>query len=440
MKRLLCLCLCLVCLFGVLELTVSAEKTFPDTTEARAVCLYNLNTANYIYSKAMNEKIFPAGAVKMCAGLIACEMLSARLDDKITVSSDMLIGASGANIKLKAGMTVKAVDLLYGVICGGGNDASLVLACVCSQNPERFTELMNDKAREWGLAYTHFTNPSGTDDKNMYSTLSDIMIIAQRAAQNELYMKISSAQSYEFTPEGAGTTVKFFNRNALISTFYSADYKFTKASGMIVGNTDLGGQCVISLAKSGNTEYICAVMGAAQDEDNIYSYKIATELFSFAFDNFSYSKIAEAGALTCSLPLSMVPSDNNEPTTVLCTLKNDVYALIERGLDTDSRLTYRYYFHAEPLAAPVSAGSVVGGVDIMLDGEIIGTGVMVAAGDVAESNMHVLMNNMKSFFVGRLFITFALIFTLLSLFYFLVYEKRLRHRTSKKVNFTFRKK
>ena len=260
----------------------------PNTDKAYAVCLYNVNTQKSIYSKNMQKRIFPAGAVKMMTGLMACQILQDRLDEQITITEDMLDGVKGNSMRLKAGMSVTLENLLYGVLCAGGNDAAAVVSIACMGSIDAFVDAMNSKAKEWGLENTFFTNPTGLDDKNMYSTLSDIMIIAQKAYENKLYLDISSAMSYVFTPIGENEEIKIFNRNALISTFYATGYRNPNCMGLISGNTDLGGDCVITYAQKKDTGYICAVMKAQADDEVIYSYEITNALLKYAFENFYY--------------------------------------------------------------------------------------------------------------------------------------------------------
>ncbi len=406
----------------------SSNSDFPNTEQANAVCLYNLNTQKNVYAVGMDKKLFPAGAVKMMTGLVACELLSERLQESVTVTEQMLKGTVGANIKLKKDMTVTVEDLLYGVLCGGGNDACLVLATLCGEDTEGFVSMMNDKADALGLKNTYFTNPTGIDDEDMYSTLSDIMIIAKEAQKNKLYMKISSTPSYTYTPLGTQSSIKFFNRNCLISTFYSLDYRNSNAEGMAVGNTDLGGYCVITYSKKGDTEYICAVMGATADSESIYSYKIANSLLSYAFDSLSYIKIAESGQRICTLPIKLaLPTSSKDEVGVNCVIKNDIYALTDKHLDIENDLTYRYYFHSNPLNAPVRAGSIVGGVDIIYNGQTLGNAVLVAENDIYASEMLLLLENMKSFFISPFFISAAICFAVLLILYILIFEREHRY-------------
>ena len=130
--------------------------------------------------------MFPGSSVKMMTGLIACEMLGTRLDEVVEITDELIKGAQGWNIKLKAGMRVTVKDLLYGVLCGCGNDATTAIATLCSGGVNSFVEYMNIKAESLGMKNTHFTNPTGIDDSLMYSTLSDIMIIAKEVCKNQL--------------------------------------------------------------------------------------------------------------------------------------------------------------------------------------------------------------------------------------------------------------
>ncbi|MBO7310570.1 MAG: D-alanyl-D-alanine carboxypeptidase, partial [Clostridia bacterium] len=370
-KRIFAFLLFFAVVFNCFSLFAFAIEDTPDISHANAVCLYNVNTGKNILSKNMQKQIFPAGAVKMMTGLIACEMLSTRLDEQVVITEDMLSATSGNNIKLKAGMSITLENLLYGVLCGGGNDAAIALANVCSGAVDAFVDIMNDKATELGLKNTYFTNPTGIDDKEMYSTLADIMIIAREASKNELYMNISSAMSYVYTPQGYDSEIKFFNRNALISNFYTLGYRNLYAMGMTSGNTDLGGQCVITFVEKNDTSYICAVMGADEHKDKICSYDIANELVEYAFENYNYIKIAEGAKYDCDLEVeNALPDSTDEAVYLRCIISEDIYALTYSDVSVDRNLKYRYYFHSEPINAPIAEGDIVGGVDIIYNGEV----------------------------------------------------------------------
>lgn len=423
-------------LLGTFGICSFAQGSPPvaNTDCADAICLYSVSADKLIYGKNTDKKIFPGSAVKMMTGLIACELLSSRLDERILITEEMLVGAKGASAKLIANTSVTVKDLLYGAICAGGNDAALSLAIACSGSVDAFVEHMNTTAKHWGLSSTHFTNPTGYDDERMYSTLSDIMIIARRAGTDPLYLDISSAVSYTYTPTGDSQSVKLFNRNSLIGTYYALGYKNPNASGLIAGNTDLGGHCVLTLAQKASGAYICAVMGATEYGDKIYSYSIANDLLEYAFDNFSYVKIAEKGRLITSLPVALAVSKDGKESKVSCVLQNDLYALVDKQTDLED-LHYKCFFHNNALNAPVDKNTVVGGVDIYYNGQTIATGVLITESDVEANNILLFLANARRFVTGRILWLSIAFFIVIFTTYVLLSNFKARHKSTKRSGF-----
>lgn len=425
----------LFCAFSVFAFAEASDLSGVDVSHADAACLYNLNTGKVVYGKSMNEKIFPGSTVKMMTGLIACERLSDRLDEVIVISEEMLEGSSGANIKLKAGMSVTVESLLYGALCGGGNDASLVLAFVCAGSTEGFVDLMNARATALGMRNTLYTNPTGLDDEGMYSTVSDTVVLAKHASQNKLYLDVSSTANYEFTPLGESDSIKIYNRNSLISNSYAFGYTNPNAQGLIAGNTDLGGYCVVTFVEKRGTQYICVVMGADRDEENIYSYKTANDLISYAFNNLVYTKIAEAGSYVCTSPVRYVtPGTGDELSTVSCVIKDDVYALTNPSFSDDEKLQYRYYLHRDALDAPVKADTIVGGVDIIYDGEYVGSAILVTDTEVEATGLLIFLKSMRSLFTSLSFWCTVISFSAMLSLYLYLSNARNRRRIERKIS------
>ena len=97
----------------------------PDADKANAIYFYSYDSRSVLYSKNEKKLIPPASTVKIMTGLIACEKLAKRLDEYLVITDDMLKGHTGSSMGLKVGMTVSVTDLLYGALCGGGNDSVL---------------------------------------------------------------------------------------------------------------------------------------------------------------------------------------------------------------------------------------------------------------------------------------------------------------------------
>ena len=403
--------------------TFADNESFPDVSRAESAFLFNINTDKLIYSKSMDKKIFTGSVTKMVGGLILCEYFANRMDDAVIITDNMLANAQGAKIKLSAGDTVTFKDLLYGVVCGGGNDACYTLAFALSGSVEAFVTLMNNTVISWGATSTVFTNPSGYDDPNMYTTAEDVLIISQRAAKNKLYMDASSSLSYTIKPQNSSKELKLFNRNSLISSFYASGYQNKYAYGLIAGFTDLGQYTAITYLEKDGTEFLCGIMGAQDtyDPKEILSYKYINAISEYAFKNYKYQKIFVEDKYICTLNVNLaLPEGDSEFATVDCYSSSDIYALVSPDFNIDKDVSYKYYLHHKELYAPVRQGIVVGGIDVIYDGKIIGSTQLLAGESVEENSILFSLNNMKAFFLGRFFILSVILFVFLTALYLLI--------------------
>ena len=84
--------------------------------------------------------------------------------------------AGYSSMFIMVGDQVSVENLLKGIIVASGNDACIALAEGIAGTEEEFALLMTAKAREIGMENTNFTNSSGINDPDNYSTVRDIML------------------------------------------------------------------------------------------------------------------------------------------------------------------------------------------------------------------------------------------------------------------------
>ena len=167
---------------GSIGLSVpSAALEDPTVSNAKGIYLYNLENNKAVFTQNAEEQVYPTSTVKIMTGILAIENLSERLDENITVTSSMLSAVSGNNIGLAAGEIVTIDSMIRALLVNGANDAAYVLAHTVSGSTEEFVTLMNTKAKELGAHHTHYTNPTGMHDENMYTTAEDTAQIAKYA-------------------------------------------------------------------------------------------------------------------------------------------------------------------------------------------------------------------------------------------------------------------
>lgn len=438
------ICLLLFCALFLPFVTVNASaqaysEGLPDISHAKNVYFANLDSGKIIARKGANTKIPPASTVKIMTGMIAIEHFEGKLDTIITVTDDMLSTSSGTSMKLSAGDMLSAEDLIYGVICGGYNDAAHVLSYAIAGSNRDFVSIMNEKAKNSGAKNTVYTNPTGMDDKNMYTTLEDTVIIAKVARKNATYMEISSATSREIHFINEKESITIYNRNALVASYYAQGYLNKNANGMIAGMTDEGGYCLVTESLIREATYLCVVMGADAQEQQIYSYETANSLISYAKENLGFKEILGHGVSICDIPIDFAllnSSDEEESANVSVTAvtANAVKAFLPLNVDT-SEISYRYYLYSERLTAPIEAGTRVGGIDFYYNGEIIATEALIIAEDIPANEVALKINDFKKSIISRKSIIFAISFILLSLFWFYFFDYKKRRKKAKKIKY-----
>lgn len=85
--------------------------------------------------------------------------------------------------------TVKAIDLLYGVMLPSGAECCVALADTVAGSVSDFVTLMNEKAEKLGMTGTHFSSISGLHREDHYSTAKDIALLLRYAIKMTLSVR-----------------------------------------------------------------------------------------------------------------------------------------------------------------------------------------------------------------------------------------------------------
>ncbi len=417
-------------------LPVIAAPPEPSLDGAQSVYLWCAESNEAIIYKSGGEKIYPASTVKMMTGLVAIELIGNRLDERVTMTQEMLSHKRGTSMQLKAGETLSYRDLLYATVCGGFNDAAYALAVASAGSADAFVERMNEKAHSLGALDTYYTNPTGWHDPAMVTTLSDTAKIAKAAYKDALYLHISSVTSYTVPANNVSEAFTVRNRNGLIGSFYTAGYYNRHAKGLAAGMTDEGGYCVATYFEYDGLSFLAIVMGGEKRGEQITSYAIANELIDYAVYYYGSLDIMRAGDYICELPVSLAPSPSGKEHYMLdATVAEDISLYLPYDRNSLDTLEKRYYLYSDELRAPISEGEVIGGVDFYIDGAYRGTADLVASESVLPSAFLTAMDSARSFMLGRAFVIAVIIFLALFGFYYYTIEIKLRRKRTKNLKF-----
>ncbi|MBP0979388.1 MAG: D-alanyl-D-alanine carboxypeptidase [Oscillospiraceae bacterium] len=242
-----------------------------DDVPAQCAAVIDLETGRLLYGKNENKRAAMASTTKIMTALITLEQDN--LDSYFEVDPDA-IKVEGTSMGLLAGDKVSLRSLAVGMLLPSGNDAAQAAAIKIAGNKNSFLNIMNEKASLFGCTNTNFATTSGLDDKNHYSTASDMAKIARRALLNDDFAKICQQQymTIEYGNPPYKRTLK--NHNKLLSRY---DY----CVGVKTGFTDDAGRCLVSAAKKDGLGLIVVTLKSANIcESHLDVYQQAFEKLS----------------------------------------------------------------------------------------------------------------------------------------------------------------
>ncbi len=411
MKRIVSLLLCLATLISTLALLAlpAAAIEDPEVQNIGGALVYNFENEKVVYKYKDTQKIYPTSTVKIMTGILAIEALGDKLEDKITITSEMISKVSGNNIKLEAGDVVTVKDMIWTLLVNGANDSAYVLAYAVSGSLEKFISRMNTRAKELGAIHTNYTNPTGMHDENMYTTVEDTAIIARHAYTLPMFMECSSSMKY--TMESFNHTVH--NRNCLLTLYYDKNYFDSQARGMNAGSTPQGGHSVVTTATNGDLSYLVVVMGGETVEGTIYSYTTASKLIDWAFESFNYIEVLSPKQIICDIPVTL----SSVTDMVNLVSKDTLSVYLPSDVDPKTAIELSYVTYSEELQAPVTKGKVCGSVTAIYNGDILGTSDMVATADVARSELLYTFYKIEQFSKSKFFIATIVSAVILTVIY-----------------------
>ena len=219
--------------------------------------LVRLSDGKVLIEFQSQEQIYPASLTKMMTCLVGIEQVT-DLEEQVTLEPEIfpaLYEESASMAGFAPGETVTVRDLLYGIILPSGGECSVGIARHVSGSEEDFVEKMNEKAAKLGMTDTQFTNVTGLQDEEHYTTVKDMSILLQNALENRLFRQIFCTREYTASP-----TEQHPQGLSFESSMFRLEEDWQVKGGEIRGGktgfTDQAGLCLASLAHVDNRDYI----------------------------------------------------------------------------------------------------------------------------------------------------------------------------------------
>lgn len=385
------------------------DSTSSDLTiYSDSAILMDYKTGSVLYSKASEEKMYPASTTKILTAIIALEKCN--LDDIVTVSKSAVsaIPSGYSSAYLSEGDEISINDLITVFLVHSANDAGYILAEHISGSIDEFAKLMNEKAIEIGCKNTHFTNPSGIHNVEHYTTAYDLALIAKYCMQNSKFREIVSMKecTINFNSKSGSKQAKYVNTNDLLKS--SSKYYLEECIGIKTGYTAQAKNCLISACVKDNMALICVVLGANQLSNNESSrYLDSINLFKYGYSNYSVKTFANKGDVIQSIEVKNGSKDTKNLDLVL---DNSVSGLVK---NSENMPNFSVTLN-DNILAPIAKGTVLGTVSYTSNG-ITYTKNLVASNDVQKSSIILFI---------LIFALITILFLILIIFVILKFKKK----------------
>ena len=352
----------------------SSKSNAIISVNAKTAILQDYLSGEILYEKDADISIYPASMTKIMTSIIAFDLIKKgelTLDEKFIVSENAwrLSTAGYSSMFIMVGDEVSVENLLRGIIVASGNDACIALAEGIAGTEEEFAVLMTEKALEIGMENTNFSNSSGINDPNNYSTVRDILIMSNYLIKNyPEYYHYYKEKEFTWDRTG-GDPITQGNRNPLL-------YKNMGADGIKTGYLAVEKYSLASSIKKKNRRLIAVGSGFNSKNDRS---RQSAKLLTWGLTKFDTILIGKKNDVISELDVWQ-----GKQKKVKAYISSDIYKTIPKAKKKYLKVTVNY---EGPLEAPIEKNEVIGKMKITYKDEVVGNYDLFASESVQKQNI-----------------------------------------------------
>lgn len=246
--------------------------SFPIISAQGAVAI-DLDSETTLYEKNPDIPMLPASTVKIVTALVAMEQLP--MSQIVRVNGTQV---EGQKMNLVTGEELTIRDLIQGLLVFSANDAGEVIAESYPGGREEFVKAMNVKAEQLGLKNTRFTNPTGLDGINQFTTANDLIRVSRYAMQDPVFAEIVGKKSIEIQSIDGTIVHRLTSTNQLLD-------RVDGVLGIKTGWTESAQENLVVYVERDGRRIMLALLGS-QDR-----FGEAEKLIEWIFTNYEWREV-----------------------------------------------------------------------------------------------------------------------------------------------------
>ena len=359
-------------LFALSLFTFSTAFANP-AINARTAIVLDYQSDKVLFELEADKQIYPASMTKIMTSIVAFDLIKKNqlsLDDKFIVSENAWrLSESGySSMFIMVNDEVSVEDLLKGIIIASGNDACVALAEGIAGSEKNFADIMNEKAGEIGMSSTNFSNASGINDPDNYSTVRDIALMSKYLIKNypEFY-KLYREKTFTWDRTG-GDPIKQGNRNPLL-------YKNIGVDGIKTGYLAVEKYSLASTMQK-DTRRIIAVASGFPTKN--FRSTESQKLLNWGFRNTNTFEVSKLGETVFELNTWLGNKNKVEAVT-----KEDYYVTLDKKENRNLKVFLEYN---GPIEAPIEKDEKIANLLILNKDTVIKSLPLYASENIPKVN------------------------------------------------------
>ena len=356
----------------LLTFNISLLNANPNIN-ARTAIVVDYHSDQILFELEPDQQIYPASMTKIMTSIVAFDLIKKdRLsyDDKFVVSENAWrLSQSGySSMFIMVNDEVSVEDLLKGIIIASGNDACVALAEGIAGSEENFAEMMNEKAAEIGMSSTNFSNASGINDPDNYSTVRDIALMSKYLIKNyPNFYPIYAEKTFTWDRTG-GDPIKQGNRNPLL-------YKRVGVDGIKTGYLAVEKYSLASTMQKDERRIIAVASGFPTKN---FRSSESLKLLNWGYRNTSTYEISKKDSTFYELDTWLGKKDKVKAIT-----KEDFYYTLNKKQVRHLRISLEY---DGPVKAPITKNQKIANLIVFNKDEVIKTIPLYASEKIPKVN------------------------------------------------------
>jgi D-alanyl-D-alanine carboxypeptidase (penicillin-binding protein 5/6) len=335
-----------------------------------AALLMEAETGTVLAESDAHRRWPPASMVKMMLILLTAERVSsgrASWEDPVRVSA-WASKMGGSQVYLREGEVFPLREMTQAVAIASANDAAAAIAEHLAGTGPAFVDLMNQRARELGLADTTYRSvhglPPGRGQEPDITSAQDLAQLARAVLTHREIIGWSSMPEAPFR----GGQFRLSNTNHLVRWYKGI-------TGLKTGFYYQAGFGVTATATRGDLSLIAVVLGARTKRNSLGE---AARLLDSGFSTYRIVRATEKGRRV-GPPIAVSGGDAAEVQGVASA---ELRLVLKQAEARQPQVELRV---PKLLEAPVRKGQRIGEVVVVSDGRSLGRADLLADRDVAAT-------------------------------------------------------